>query len=157
MNEEPLRSNMLEHVGLDAEALRNYNMTYDTVAAPGGPDRRNYFLQNRASLKQGKFSGFHSFTQEDAAVVMSAGPIKDRTQETLAPADAAVMRYYRMMLQMAKSVAAGGSPIGVDADPRRIQGRNSTLPAESDWRGLVPGHRVTSRWRTAREPEVIAS
>ena len=85
MNEEPLRSNMLKHVGLDDEALRNYNMTYDTVAAPGGPDRRNHFLQNRASLKQGKFSGFHSFTQEDAAVVMSAGPIKDRTQETLGP------------------------------------------------------------------------
>jgi hypothetical protein len=157
MNEEPLRSNMLEHVGLDAEALRNYNMTYDTVAAPGGPDRRNHFLQNRASLKQGKFSGFHSFTQEDAAVVMSAGPIKDRTQETLAPADAAVMRYYRMMLQMAKSVAAGGSPIGVDADPRRIQGRNATLPQGSDWRGLVPGHRVTSRWRAARETEAIPS
>ena len=102
-------------------------------------------------MKQGKFSGFHSFTQEDAAVVMSAGPIKDRTQETSAPADAAVMRYYRMMLQMAKSVAAGGSPIGVDADPRRIQGRNATLPHGSDWRGLVPGHRVTSRWRAARE------
>ena len=113
-------------------------MTYDTVAAPGGPDRRNHFLQNRASLKQGKFSGFHSFTQEDAAVVMSAGPIKDRTKETLAPADAAVMRYYRMMIQMAKSVAAGGSPIGVDADPRRIQGRNATLPHGADWRTLVP-------------------
>ena len=64
MNEEPLRSNMLKHVGPDEEALRNYNMTYDTVAAAGGPDRRNYFLQNRTWLKEGRFSGFHSFTQE---------------------------------------------------------------------------------------------
>ena len=47
MNEEPLRSKMLEHVGLDAEALRNYNMTYDTVAAPGGPE---YFVQTGVSV-----------------------------------------------------------------------------------------------------------
>jgi hypothetical protein len=90
MNEEPSRSNMLKHVGLDDEALRNYKMTYDTVAAPGAPDRRNHFLQNRKWLKEGRFSGFHSFTQEDGAVVMSAGPIKDRTKEILAPSDAAV-------------------------------------------------------------------
>jgi hypothetical protein len=53
MNEESLRSNMLKHVGLDEEALRNYNMTYDTVAAPGAPDRRNHFL-NRKWLKEGR-------------------------------------------------------------------------------------------------------
>jgi hypothetical protein len=66
----------------------------------GAPDRRNHFLQNRKWLKEGRFSGFHSFTHEDGAVVMSAGPIKDRTKEILAPADAAVARYYRMMIQL---------------------------------------------------------
>jgi phthalate 4,5-dioxygenase oxygenase subunit len=88
---------------------------------------------------------------------MSAGPIKDRTREILAPADAAVMRYYRMMIQMAKSVAAGGSPIGVDADPRRIQGRNASLPYGTDWRTLVPRHRVTNRWRAPRESEAVSA
>jgi phenylpropionate dioxygenase-like ring-hydroxylating dioxygenase large terminal subunit len=151
MNEEPLRSSMLKHVGLDPEALRNFHMTYDTIGTPGGPDRRNHYLQNRASLKAGKFSGFHSFTQEDGAVVMSAGAIKDRTKEVLAPADAAVMRYYRMLIQLANGVAAGEKPIGVDADPRGIAGRNATLPHGVDWRTLVPGHVVTNRWRAARE------
>jgi hypothetical protein len=94
-------------------------MTYDTVAAPGAPDRRK--LQNRKRLREGRFSGFHSFTQEDGAVVMSAGPIKDRTKEILAPADADVMRCYRIMIQLAKSVAAGNPPIGGDADPRAIR------------------------------------
>jgi hypothetical protein len=37
--------------------------------------------QNRDSMRAGKFSGFHSFTQEDALVVLSAGPIKDRLKE----------------------------------------------------------------------------
>jgi phthalate 4,5-dioxygenase len=155
MNEEPLRSSMLKHVGLDDEALRNFNMTYDTVGAPGAPDRRNHFLQNRSSLKHGKFSGFHSFTQEDAAAVMSQGPIKDRTKEILAPADAAVMRYYRMMIHLAKSVASGEKPIGVDADPRRIQGRSASVSHGSEWRTLVPQHRVTTLWRVSRETEQV--
>jgi hypothetical protein len=151
MNEEPLRSSMLKHVGLDDEALGKFNMTYDSLAGPDQPTRRNHFRQNRASLKHGKFSGFHSFTQEDAAVVMSAGPIKDRTKEMLAPADAAVMRYYRMLIQLAQTVSSGGQPIGVDSDPMVITGRNASVPYGQDWRTLVPGHKVTNRWRSARE------
>jgi phthalate 4,5-dioxygenase len=152
MGEEPLRSNMLKHVGLDDEALRKFNMTYDSLADLQQPSRRNHYRQNRASLKQGKFSGFHSFTQEDAAVVMSAGPIKDRTKEMLAPADAAVMRYYRMLIQVAQTVASGGKPVGVDSDPMAITGRNASVPYDADWRTLVPRHQVTNRWRSAREP-----
>ena len=151
MNEEPLRSNMLKHVGLDEEALRKFNMTYDSLADPDQPNRRNHFRQNRASLKHGKFSGFHSFTQEDAAVVMSAGAIKDRTKEMLAPADAAVMRYYRMLIQLAQTVSSGGRPIGVDSDPMAITGRNASVPYGQDWRTLVPGHKVTNRCRSTRE------
>jgi phthalate 4,5-dioxygenase len=151
MGEEPLRSNMLKHVGLDQEALRNFNMTYDTLRDPEAPSRRNHFRQNRTSLKQGKFSGFHSFTQEDAAVVMSAGAIKDRTKEILAPADAAVMRYYRMLIQLAQSTASGGKPLGVDADPMKITGRNASVPYGADWRTLVPKHAVTNRWRGGRD------
>jgi phthalate 4,5-dioxygenase len=151
MNEEPLRSNMLRHVGLDEKALRKFNMTYDSLAAPEQPNRRNHYGQNRSLLKQGKFSGFHSFTQEDAAVVMSAGPIKDRTKEMLAPADAAVMRYYRLLIQLAQTVSSGGRPIGVDSDPMVITGRNASIPYGEDWRTLVPGHKVTNRWRSARE------
>jgi len=152
MGEEPLRSNMLKHVGLDDEALRKFNMTYDSLAEPEAPNRRNHYRQNRASLKQGKFSGFHSFTQEDAAVVMSAGPIKDRTKEMLAPADAAVMRYYRMLIQVAQTVASGGKPVGVDSDPMVITGRNASVAHDADWRTLVPRHKVTNKWRSAREP-----
>ena len=67
-------------------------------------------------------------------------------------ADAAVMRYYRMLIQLAQGVAAGGKPVGVDADPMRITGRNASVPHGADWRSLVPGHNVTNRWRGAREP-----
>jgi hypothetical protein len=83
---------------------------------------------------------------------MSAGPIKDRTKEMLAPADAAVMRYYRMLIQLAQTNASGGKPIGVDSDPMEITGSNASVSHDTDWRTLVPGHKVTSRWRGTREP-----
>jgi len=154
MGEEPLRSNMLKHVGLDEEALRNFNMTWDTLNAKDQPDRLNYFRQNRAAMKQGRFSGLHSFTQEDAAVTRSAGALKDRTKETLAPTDTAVARYYRMLINTAQGMDSGKEPIGVRADPMQIFGRNVTVPYGTDWRTLVPTHTVTSRHRSAPEARV---
>jgi hypothetical protein len=69
----------------------------------------------------------------------------------LAPADAAVMRHYRMLIQLAQTVASGGKPIGVESNPMEVTGRNASVPYGTDSRTLVPGHKVTSRWRGARE------
>ena len=155
MNEEPLRSSQLKHVGLDQELLRRYNLTYDTYRSPSQPTRYNHYWQNRELMKAGKFSGFHSFTQEDALVILSAGPIKDRSKELLATVDGAVMRYYRMLLNMARTVEKGGRPIGVNADPMKIFGRNGVLPYGADWRTLVPTHGVVKRERTPAEAGVL--
>lgn len=143
MGEEPLRSRQLEHIGLDDAAKRQLNMTYDTLNSPDRPNKWNRFRQNRQALKEGKFSGFHSFTQEDSAMILSMGPIKDRTKELMAPVDMAVMRLYRTLIQMAKDQAAGKDPVGLHADPMRIFGRNGTLSQDADWRTLVPSHNIT--------------
>ncbi|MEQ8346512.1 MAG: Rieske 2Fe-2S domain-containing protein [Sneathiellaceae bacterium] len=150
MGEEPLRGNMLRHVGLDEDALRAYNMTYDSFNEPGRPAPRNRFKQNRDAIRAGGFSGFHSFTQEDAAVNVSPGAIKDRSKEVLAPVDMAVSRLYRFLIGAAQAVEGGGEPIGVDADQMRIFGRNATIPKGEDWRSLVPTHKVTRRFRPAK-------
>lgn len=147
MGEEPLRTNMLKHVGLDEEALRAYNMTYDTVNEDDRPHQGNFFKQNRQSLKEGRFSGFHSFTQEDAAVNCSAGPIKDRSKEILASVDMAVARLYRLLMGAAQAVESDNEPIGVHADPMKIFGRNATIAHGEDWRQLVPTHTITKRYR----------
>ncbi len=143
MGEEPLKTRMIEHVGLDQEALRGLNLTYDTLNSPDKPSRSNRYRQNRQALKEGKFSGFHSFTQEDSAMILSMGPIKDRSKELMAPVDMAVMRLYRTLIQMAKDQAAGKDPVGLHADPMKIFGRNGTLPHDVDWRSLVPSHNIT--------------
>lgn len=147
---EPLRSEQLKFIGLDDEAIRNFGLTYDTLADREKPSRSNRFLQDRAAMRDGRFSGFHSFTQEDAAVIQSAGRIKDRTKETLSPADAAVMRLYRTLIGIARSVAAGGDPVGLGADPMQIFGAFRKIPSDQDWRTIVPTHVVTKRQRAAR-------
>ncbi len=150
MGEEPLRSRMLTHVGLDDDALRAYNMTYDTFDDPGRPSLRNRFKQDRDKIRNGSFSGFHSFTQEDSAVNISPGPIKDRSKEILAPVDMAVSRLYRSLISAANAVQQEQEPIGVHADQMKIFGRNATIPHDEDWRSLVPSHQITRRYRPVR-------
>ena len=153
LGEEPLKSRQLEHVGLDEAALRGLNLTYDTLNAKDQPNRSNRFRQNRQALREGKFSGFHSFTQEDSAMILSMGSIKDRSKELLAPGDMAVMRLYRTLIKMGRDVAAGKEPAGLRADPMRIFGRNGTVGHDEDWRRLVPSHKITRFHRGGdREP-----
>ncbi len=139
---EPYRSKHLELIGLDDEALRAFGMTYDTINDPDKPYIGNGFKQNRAGMREGKtFSGFHSFTQEDSAVLMSSGPLRDRTNENLCPADMGVARLYRTLLRIAKTSEQGVDPIGLHADPMNIKGITAYIPESGRWQDLVPHQR----------------
>jgi phthalate 4,5-dioxygenase len=139
---DPYRINHLKFIGLDDEALRNFGMTYDTINNPDKPYIHNGFKQDRAAMREGKtFSGFHSFTQEDSAVLMSAGALRDRTNENLCHADAGIARLYRTLLKIAKSGEKGEDPVGLDADPMKIVGVTGRVPENGTWRDLVPHKR----------------
>jgi len=142
MGEEPLRSQQLKFVGLDEESLARHGMTPETVDGPRRLSRENRWHQNRNLVRSGHFTGIHSFTQEDAAVTVSAGAIRDRSKEMLSVADLAVGRLYRVLLNTAKRVAEGGTPIGIDIDTRSIRGANGSVAPGENWRKLVPTHRV---------------
>ncbi|TYP80983.1 phenylpropionate dioxygenase-like ring-hydroxylating dioxygenase large terminal subunit [Maritimibacter alkaliphilus HTCC2654] len=150
MGKDPLKSNMLKHVGLDPEALANYNMTYETFNDDDRPSLRNRYKQDRSRIQAGSFSGFHSFTQEDSAVNISPGAIKDRSKEILAPVDMAVSRLYRSLISAAQAVENDQEPQGVHADQTKIIGRNGTVPEDEDWRQLVPTHTITRRYRSVK-------
>ena len=137
---EPLRGEQLRFIGLDDDALRAFGMTWDTIDDPNKPSAKNGFKQDRAAMRRGDtFSGFHSFSQEDAAVIMSAGALKDRSIENLCPADVAIARLYRTMLGIAKTSETGADPVGLDADPMRIFGTQGLVPS-GGWRAMVPTH-----------------
>lgn len=138
--EEPLRSQQLSFVGLDRETLAESGMTRETSVLPDRARRENNFHQDREAMRRGHFTGLPGFTQEDAAVSMSPGPIRDRSKEMLSVADVAIGRLYRSLLKCAHSAANGQEPLAVHADVSKISGACGALKPGAEWRDLVPSH-----------------
>jgi phenylpropionate dioxygenase-like ring-hydroxylating dioxygenase large terminal subunit len=143
--EEPLKSQQLEFVGLDPTALDSYGLSQKTWNSPERARAENNFLQDRTAQRKGHFTGLPSFTQEDAAVSMSAGGIRDRSREMLSTSDAAVSRLYRTLLACARNAHGGKDPVGLGVDMSTIVGTSGSLLPGVNWRTLVPNHRVLSR------------
>jgi phthalate 4,5-dioxygenase oxygenase subunit len=141
---EPLRSQQLKFVGLDPEALDAYGLSWVTCDSPTKASQKNNFLQNRQLMREGHFSGIRGFTQEDVAVSISAGPIRDRTKERLSVADLAIGRLYRSLLSCVSRIRENRDPVGLLADASKIGGANGKLRGDADWRSLVPDHKATS-------------
>jgi phthalate 4,5-dioxygenase len=142
--EEPLRSRQLEFVGLDPAALDAYGLSFRTCDTPHAASRADNFQQDRTAQRRGHFTGLPSFTQEDAAVSMSGGAIRDRSKEILSVADVAVPKLYRALLTCARQAAAGRDPLGLHADTAHIVGTSGPIAPGVHWRTLVPTHKVVT-------------
>jgi phthalate 4,5-dioxygenase len=127
------------------------------LGAPGdepwyGQDRVLHIPpQDRAAMARGEsFTGFTGVNVQDAAMYVSQGPIYDRSREHLVPADVAVLRMRRLLIDSARRVEAGGDPIGLDVpvETSRIQAGSGMVSPGTSWTSLVPGNyasRETSR------------
>src|SRR5690606_18219196 len=125
------------------EKTCNWNQTWDDNMG-----------QDRARMSE-NWSGLNGVQQEDAAMSLSMGPIVDRTEEHLVPADLAVVTVRRMLMAAARAVTAGGDPIGVSADLRDVRALDRTMTMGESWKNLCPGHWLkggASRGETASEP-----
>ena len=92
-------------------------------------------------MREGRsWSGFPAFTQDDSAVQMSAGALRDRTIENLCNADLGIIKLYQNLRRIAVDVAAGKEPLGLNADPTQIFGVTTVVPPEG-WQALVPTHK----------------
>ncbi|QHE85509.1 Rieske 2Fe-2S domain-containing protein [Hydrogenophaga sp. BPS33] len=142
---EPLRSKQKTFTGLDTPTLEQYGMTWETCDGPRTMKRENRFLQDRELMRQGHFSGFASFNQEDAACCVSAGGIRDRSYEMLCAADVGIARLYRALLDCAKAARDGREIPGADLQIGHVRGISAEIEAGADWRSLVPDHGIVSR------------
>ena len=140
-----MRTQQLSFVGLDHETMAEFGMTREASELPDRARRDNNFLQDRDAMNRGHFTGLPGFAQEDAAVSMSGGPIRDRSREMLSHADVAIGRLYRTLLKSAEQAAKGEQPVGVHADPARIAGACGVLKAGQQWRDLVPEHQPAKK------------
>ncbi|WP_217705603.1 Rieske 2Fe-2S domain-containing protein [Peristeroidobacter soli] len=103
------------------------------------------FGQDRQRLQE-SWSGLNGIEQEDAAMSLSMGPIIDRSQEHLVPADRAVVALRKMLLRSAKNVEQGGDPVAMPGDVTDVGAPDTFIAssARTTWQELSPGH-----WKNA--------
>jgi hypothetical protein len=111
-----------------------------------GPDKRLHIEpQDRQAMRRNEsWSGIFGFNPQDGAMTMyMGGPIFDRTREHLVPADYAIIRMRRLLIDAARAVESGAEPVGLslDVDPRAIQCGSGLIAEDAAWQDLVPGNR----------------
>jgi len=95
------------------------------------------FKQDRAGMHD-SWTGFRGQQVEDAVVSMSCAPHSDRTREHLVPADTAVVRLRRRLLDCVRLVAAGKPPLGTAIeDMSVVTARTLNVTAGERWQDLV--------------------
>jgi phthalate 4,5-dioxygenase oxygenase subunit len=99
-------------------------------------DVSNHFLQDRAAMKSGNFTGIKGIPNQDMAMWITMGPIADRSQDRLGASDMAVVEFRRQMIDAAKRFAKGEPPIGVGElkIPPTVCSFQAIVPKELDWR-----------------------
>lgn len=102
----------------------------------------NNYLQDRAAMKAGDFTGLPGIPNQDIAMWESMGVIADRSAERLGASDIAVIQFRRIMLDAVSRLERGGGVIGQvephlpQAGLRSYQG---IVPKTEDWRLLGAG------------------
>ena len=98
------------------------------------------FGQDRERMKE-SWTGLLGVEVEDAAIALSQGAFYDRSKEHLVPADQAVMRVRRVLLDSVKRVMDNKPPVGVGVDLRGVSACDAQLEEGASWQNLIPSHR----------------
>ncbi|MET0271446.1 MAG: Rieske 2Fe-2S domain-containing protein [Phenylobacterium sp.] len=96
----------------------------------------NNFLQDRAAMKAGDFTGIEGIPAQDMAMWESMGPIADRSYDHLGSSDLAIIQFRRQMVAAAKAVQQGGPAIGTTGQTRPVDlaSFEGIVPKGADWR-----------------------
>ena len=124
-----------EMLGLDDE--RYYDRESCTFTATWA----DAFGQSRERMKE-NWTGLRGVEVEDAAIGLSQGALYDRSKEHLVPADQAVVRVRRVLLDSVRRVMAGKSPVGVNLDLTGVSACDADIDEGADWQALIPSHRA---------------
>lgn len=134
---EPVNEDrILELLGLDNPEY--YNRKTCTYLASWA----NSFGQDRELMKE-NWTGLRGVEVEDAAIGLSQGPLYDRSREHLVPADQAVTRVRRTLLEAVKRAGEGAPLRALGFDLRGVSACDLELKEGEAWQDLVPTHRDT--------------
>jgi phthalate 4,5-dioxygenase oxygenase subunit len=110
-------------------------------------NRDNDFLQDRAAMREGNFTGIRGIPNQDIAMWETMGPIADRSQERLGASDTAILQFRRIMVEAVRSFQAGGPAIG-RGEPyvphAKLRSFEGVVRKTEDWRtlGMTPEERA---------------
>lgn len=96
----------------------------------------NNFLQDRAAMKAGDFTGIQGIPFQDMAMWESMGPIADRSYDHLGSSDLAIIQFRRQMAAAAKAVQKGEPAIGTASATRQVDlaSYEGVVAKGADWR-----------------------
>jgi len=93
--------------------------------------------QDRAARPE-SFTGIEGVIPEDLAVSLSMGPIYDRSNENLVPADRLVMRMRQRLLATSRNLQEGVEPFHLESeDGLLLGGEMQLLHDSSEWRDTI--------------------
>jgi len=98
----------------------------------------NLYMQDRAAMKKGDFTGIKGIPTQDMAMWESMGPIADRSRDHPGSSDMAVVQFRRMMLGAAKKFKEGAPAIGTTSKvpASKLASFEGIVPKSTDWRTL---------------------
>ncbi len=94
----------------------------------------NDYLQDRAAMKAGDFTGLPGIPNQDIAMWESMGAIADRSAERLGASDIAVIQFRRVMLEAVRRMEAGEGVIGLAESRTQLASFQGIVPKTVDWR-----------------------
>lgn len=99
----------------------------------------NKYMQDRQSMRLGRFSGVSGISNQDIVMWETMGPITDRSEDRLGASDTAIVHFRRMMVDAVLAFKANEPAIG--ATTRRtpfalINSFEGVVSKKIDWRTL---------------------
>jgi phthalate 4,5-dioxygenase oxygenase subunit len=137
-------------VGQDGSPLSTHAIREENVAVPGIDldsewfrlgQPMNRYLQDRAAMRAGNWTGIRGFIHQDAACSESMGAIADRTDEHLGQSDRAITRVRRRLLESVRRTMQGDDPIGVtSAIPfGSLRSGQFVIQKDESWQHVLEG------------------
>jgi len=98
------------------------------------------FGQDRERMKE-NWTGLRGVEVEDASIGLSQGPLYDRSSEHLVPADQAVVRVRRVLMDAIKAMTENRKPPALGLDLSGVSACDAQLEEGKAWQDLLPSHR----------------
>jgi phthalate 4,5-dioxygenase oxygenase subunit len=118
-------------------------------------NRDNDYMQDRALMKQGDFTGIEGIPTQDMAMQETMGSIVDRTRENLCSSDVAIVRFRQMMLNAVKAFQDGAPALGREEPPLpqvRIRAFEGIVDKTANWRDFAVSEEERAGFRDFAVP-----